>query len=265
MALGKLFSIRRLQKGGYCSDKLADAEQLFLAPPFTEDVVGAVSLISTRLPLKADEASRLLWQRESNAASSSEYEALRPLFEQMPKPQRILEIGPGLGRSVVFFLKKQVWYPTAQIDLYEATGQSSKYKQKYYDAPPPTHAPGTETTFCGNIPLLESMLRYNGIERFNIFDASQTELGALPGNYDLIYAFYSIGFHWSLEHYLDDLAKLMHERSVFICTLNKHFRPFARLKDFQVRVVEVKGLKVSRPERLMILSKNALPPIGSAL
>ena len=26
-----------------------------------------------------------------------------------------------------------------------------------------------------------------------------------PDPYDLIYGFYSIGFHWSLEYYLDDL------------------------------------------------------------
>ena len=37
----------------------------------------------------------------------------------------------------------------------------------------------------------------------------QLPLAALPGPYDLIYGFYSIGFHWSLEYYLDDLAAVV--------------------------------------------------------
>ena len=41
----------------------------------------------------------------------------------------------------------------------------------------------------------------------------QLPLAALPGPYDLIYGFYSIGFHWSLEYYLDDLEPLMHEHT----------------------------------------------------
>ena len=69
-------------------------------------MVAAIRLISTRLPLKADEASRLLWQQESNAASEAEYEALLPLLEKVEKPKRVLEIGPGFGRSVVFFTRR---------------------------------------------------------------------------------------------------------------------------------------------------------------
>ena len=69
-------SLNRLRGRSILDPRAASAEQLFLAPPFTEEVVAAIRLISTRLPLKADEASRLLWQQESNAASEAEYEAL---------------------------------------------------------------------------------------------------------------------------------------------------------------------------------------------
>ncbi len=62
-------SLNRLRGKSILDPRAASAEQLFLAPPFTEEVVAAIRLISTRLPLKADEASRLLWQKESNAAS----------------------------------------------------------------------------------------------------------------------------------------------------------------------------------------------------
>ncbi len=94
-------SLNRLRGRSILDAKASSAEQLFLAPPFTEEVVAAIRLISTRLPLKADEASRLLWQSESNAASDAEYDALLPLFTEVDKPKRVLEIGPGFGISVV--------------------------------------------------------------------------------------------------------------------------------------------------------------------
>ena len=123
-------SLNRLRGKSLLDPRAASAEQLFVAPPFTEEVVTAIRLISTRLPLKADEDSRLLWQRESNAASEAEYDALLPLFEQVEKPRRVLEIGPGFGRSVVFFRKKGLFADSA-IDLYDADGVSTQYKQKY--------------------------------------------------------------------------------------------------------------------------------------
>src|SRR5271156_5991309 len=110
-------SLNRLRGRSILDPSARSAEQLFLAPPFSEEVVAAIRLISTRLPLKADEASRLLWQNESNAASEAEYEALRPLFEQSDKPRRVLEIGPGFGRSVVYFKKKGL-FAESEINLY---------------------------------------------------------------------------------------------------------------------------------------------------
>lgn len=255
-------SLNRLRGKSILDPRAAAAEQLFLAPPFTEEVVAAIRLISTRLPLKADEASRLLWQNESNAASEAEYEALRPLFEQIDKPRRVLEIGPGFGRSVVYFKKKGL-FAESEINLYDANGLSTRYKQKYYDQPP--RWPDT-SSFCGNLPLLERMLHYNQVERFRVFDAQQTPLDALPGPFDLIYGFYSIGFHWSLEYYLDDLENLTHPQTLFICTLNKNFLPFARLNQFSTRVVKCREVKKNAtPLRLLILSKGPLPAVGQTL
>jgi hypothetical protein len=255
-------SLNRLRGRSILDAKASSAEQLFLAPPFTEEVVAAIRLISTRLPLKADEDSRWLWQRESNAAAEAEYEALLPLFEKVDKPKRVLEIGPGFGRSVVFFTKKGLW-PASEISLYDANGTSTKYKQKFYEHPP--QWPDT-SSFCGNLPLLRTMLDYNGVERYEIFDAEQLPLAALPGPYDLIYGFYSIGFHWSLEYYLDDLEPLFHERTLLVCTLNKSFRSFPRLEQFSTRVLECREVKKkAHPLRLLLLSKGPLPEVGLSL
>jgi hypothetical protein len=255
-------SLNRL-RGRFLLDDRADAApQLFLAPPFTEEVVTAIRLISTRLPLKADEPSRLLWQRESNAASEAEYDALMPLFAATDKPKRVLEIGPGFGRSVVFFRKKGLFAESA-IDLYDADGVSTQYNQKYYDHPPKW--PDT-ASFCGNLTLLQRMLEYNGAGDCRIFDARTLPLTALPGPYDLIYGFYSIGFHWSLEYYLEDLTPLLGERTLLVCTLNKNFRRFAGLENFSTRVLECREVKKnSAPLRLLVLSKGPLPAVGLSL
>jgi hypothetical protein len=102
--------------------------------------------------------------------------------------------------------------------------------------------------------------------QYRIFDAKQTPLAALPGPFDLIYGFYSIGFHWSLEYYLDDLEPLLHPTSVFVCTLNKSFRPFARLEQYSTRVVKCREVKKNAPPlRLLILSKGPLPKVGQSL
>lgn len=255
-------SLNRLRGRSILDPRAALAEQLFIAPPFTEEVVGAIRLISTRLPLKADEESRLLWQRESNAASEAEYDALLPLLEQVEKPRRVLEIGPGFGRSVVYFGRKGL-FADSEISLYDANGSSTRYKQKYYERPP--RWPDT-SSFCGNLPLLRSMLEYNGVKQYEVFDAQQVPLGQLPGPYDLIYGFYSVGFHWSLEYYLDELEGLMGERSLLVCTLNKNFHRFARLEEFSTRVLACREVKKgAAPLRLLVLSKGALPGVGQTL
>ena len=255
-------SLNRLRGKSILDPRVRSSEQLFLAPPFTKEMVTAIRLISTRLPLKADEASRLLLQAESNAASEAEYEALLPLYEIIEKPKRVMEIGPGFGRSVVFFSKKGL-LADSEISLYDADGTSTRYKQKYYEHPPKW--PDT-SSFCGNLSLLRTMLDYNGLKQYEIFDAKQRALSSLPGPYDLIYGFYSIGFHWSLEHYLDDLEPLMHEHTIVVCTLNKNFRLFPRLEQFSTRVLECREVKKNRnPLRLLVLSKATLPAVGLSL
>jgi hypothetical protein len=255
-------SLNRLRGRSLLDAQAASTEQLFLSPVFTEEVVEAIRLVSTRLPLKADESSRLLWQNESNAASLAEYEALSPLFARVETPRRVLEIGPGFGRSVVYFTRRGVW-PGSEISLYDTDGATTKYKQKYYKHPP--RWPDT-SSFCGNLSLLTRILDYNGVTGYRIFDAAKSPLAGLPGPYDLIYGFFSIGFHWSLEYYLDDLAPLMHPRTLLVCTLNKNFRPFPRLKEFSTRVLSCREVKKNASHlRLLVLSKSPLPEVGQPL
>ncbi|HYA96012.1 MAG TPA: hypothetical protein VEC95_07035, partial [Terriglobales bacterium] len=96
---------------------------------------------------------------------------------------------------------------------------------------------------------------------------AETKLATLPGPYDLLYSFYSIGFHWSLELFLDDLLPLMHRKTVAIFTVKKDFLGFPRLKDFQCRVVDWKTVQRKKSARLgmLIISKGIDPGVGMAL
>jgi hypothetical protein len=111
-----------------------------------------------------------------------------------------------------------------------------------------------------------SFLEYNHIAGYRIFDAAELPLRQLPGPYDLIYSFFSLGYHWSLEFYLEDLDPLLQTNTVLVCTLNKHFKPFARLRQYSTRILSCRDTKQgSVPLRLLLLSKGELPEAGLTL
>jgi hypothetical protein len=86
--------------------------------------------------------------------------------------------------------------------------------------------------------MLCHVLQYNGVHDVTIFDAANMGLGELPGRpYNLIYSFYSIGFHWSLEHFLDDLLTLLEDGGTAIFTTSTDFEPFESLRKLPHRLV----------------------------
>lgn len=210
------------------SSHLTNLERVFKAPELTPVLVQAIKLISPQFDLNLNEESRAFWEADQNGACWGEFEALMPLFQRMPKPKRILEIGPGLGRSLVFFSKKLGWQDSA-IDAYEGEGDETKYTLL---------GPRFEDSFCGNFAMLRKMLHYNGINNVTLFDALTTKIKDLPGPYDFIYSFYAVGFHWSLEHFLSEILGLMHDKSYAAFTVPMHFTPFPDLEKINYQIIE---------------------------
>ena len=185
-----------------------------------------------------------------------------PGLSQLPARAGLPDLG-DVDFEIGWHMAPDVWGPGAEFHLYDANGVATKYSQKYYEEPPKW--PDT-SSFCGNLPLLRQMLEYNGVRGWTVFDAAERPLSKLPGPYDLIYGFYSIGFHWSLDHYLDELDPLLGPETVLVCTLNKHFRPFERLRGFSTRVLECREIKKNSPPlHLLVLSKGKLPEVGASL
>ncbi len=209
---------------------LPDVEIVFESPPFDQDYLKAIKLIAPWFQFQSsDEESRQLWDRIGNAVCWGEYEALLPFLRNIPRPSKVLEIGPGLGRSVVFFKKKLRW-DDVEFHLYEAESQMPNY---YIDGP------RSSDSFGGSPCLLKKTLLFNGIKNFVIFNARDfnCKLYGLPGPYDFIYSFYAVGFHWSLGYFFDEIMSLMHERTVAAFMVPNNYRSFGTLKQVHYKVV----------------------------
>jgi hypothetical protein len=243
---------KRLRLGHSLSELdpyLAAKELYFEAPELTPELIAAIRNISPQFHLRADERSRRFWELNQNSACWGEYEALELVLAAMPKPAKVLDVGPGMGRSVIFFKKKLGW-EDVPFDLYESSGEDTRYTQA---------GPRFSDSFCGNLEILRRLLEHNDAGDYRIFDAEDlgTRLDRLPGPYDFIYSFYAVGFHWSLEHFLDELLSLMHQRSVGAFTLHDRFDDFDVLGDLDYRVVRLRGSwPRGRSTRLLVTSQD---------
>lgn len=239
-----------LDKVPQLDPRLARMERIFRSPPMTRELAAAIKIISSHFALTPIEKLPPAWEADQNGACWGEYEALAPLFSSTPKPAKILEMGPGMGRSLVFFTKKLGW-ESSEIHAYDGDGPARTVT---------TLGPRVEESYFGNLAALRYVLDFNGVQNVTIFNARHVPLTDLPGPYDFIYSFYSIGFHWSLEHFLDDVLPLMHGQSIAAFTTPLEFRPFPALDDLFYRVVD---WKTAWPKdawlKMLVVSKGPLP------
>lgn len=226
--------------------RLAQMEHVFRAPPLTPELLAAIKLITPHFDLAPVEHDRLFWEADQNGSCWGEYEVLEPYLSRIPSDAKILEIGPGMGRSLVFFAKKLGW-SDKKLHAYDGNGQTTKYTLL---------GPRFDDSFCGNIAALRHILDFNGIRDVTIIDAAKSNLRDLPGLYDLIYSFYGIGFHWSLEHFLDDLLPLLRDGGTAIFTTTVDFEPFDSLRNISFRLVDFKKVwPKDAAGKLIVLSK----------
>jgi hypothetical protein len=222
--------------------RLAGRERVFQSPPMTSKLVRAIRLISPHCEFQPSETSRSIWESDQNGTCWSEYETLKDTFSALPKPMRVLEIGPGLGRSLVFFSKKFGWQH-CDLHAYDADGKTTKYTMS---------GPRFEDSFCGTISELRHVLDYNGITNVTIHDAKVIAMKDLPGPFDLLYGFYTIGFHWSLEHFFDEVLALIGKTGIAVFTVPRNFKPFRQLRELPYRLIEKDRID-EQTEKLLIL------------
>ena len=222
---------------------LAKLERVFRSPPMTPELVRAIRLIAPHFDFQPDEASRDFWEAEQNGACWAEYECLRDILSKLPKPMRVLEIGPGLGRSLVFFSKKCGWQD-CELHAYEADGKKTKYT---------INGPRFEDSFCGTISELRRVLDHNAVTNVTIHDAKSVPMKDLPRPFDFLYGFYTIGFHWSLEHFFDEVLTLIGKTGIAVFTVPNDFKAFPRLQEISYRLIEMGRTVDDHREKLLVL------------
>lgn len=242
---------------GELDPELTGRPLLFRAPPLSPELLAAIRLISPQFHLRADEPSRRFWELNQNGLCWGEYLALEPFLERLGEPAAVLDIGPGLGRSTVFFKRVRDWQ-RVPFHLYEGSGSTTRYTRA---------GPRFDDSFCGDLDALETILRFNETTGYELFDAAElgASLAGLPGPYDFVYSFFAVGFHWSIEHFLDELLALMSERAIGAFTLHDRFDDLAVLDRVPHRIVEFRS---SWPRgkrwRMVVLARRdeTLPPAG---
>jgi hypothetical protein len=229
---------------------LAAKEMIFRPPSLTPELVEAIRLISPQFKLRPTERSRDFWGRNQNGLCWGEYEALAPFLDRLGTPSRVLDIGPGLGRSVVFFKKLRSW-ESVPFDLYEGSGETTIY----------TRAGARFTdSFCGSFDALRATLDYNEVTDLEIFDASAMDasLSGLPGGYDFVYSFFAAGFHWAIEHFLDEILGTMSDRAIGAFTLHDHYTELhPSVERMPHRIVDFRGSwPRDRWRRILVLANS---------
>ena len=214
----------------------------------TEELARAIHLISPHCNFRPKESNRAIWEADQNGACWAEYEVLHTTLSQLPKPMRILEIGPGMGRSLVFFSKKFGW-GNCDIHAFEGNGTTTKYTM---------NGPRFEDSFCGTISELRRVLEFNNVRNVTIHDTQSESMRDLPGPFDLVYGFYTIGFHWSLEHFLDDVLRLIGDKGLAVFTVTSDFQPFEALNALQYKVLDQENSLLIDAPKLLVLSRRPL-------
>lgn len=198
-----------------------DPEIVVRVPPLDDSFVAALKLIAPQYEhIEADERSRQLWEKDQNCSCWIEDAALSALLRAVPTPRNILEIGPGFGRSAVFFSRR--YFPSSNFVLFDATGDDTKYDLL---------GKRINDSFCGNLDLLQRCLDFNAVPNCRIVDARATG-GRLTGfgdKFDFIYSFYAIGFHWSVDDWLDEILSVAHEGTLCAFLVPSHYQPSARI------------------------------------
>lgn len=229
--------------------KFESKEHVIKIPPFNKEIARAIMEIAPHYYFRPNEKSREIWETDQNATCWSEYKTMFPYLIRIVNPKKVLELGAGFGRSAVFFKKKLDWQNT-EIHLYEGEGAKAKY---------PMLGEKRQNSFCSNISVLKHILDYNNITNYQIIKPRTVDfrLSRLSGPYDIIYSFYAIGFHWTLEHYFDDIIKLMHEKTLAFFTIPDEFVKYKKLEKINFKIIQHEvAWPTNRVLRMLLMSRD---------
>ncbi len=176
-----------------------------------------------------------------NKLSESEYSSFK---DYIRKPQKILELGCGLGRMSVYLNKQLDYEPEFILADFDEISEDIRCGWNPGDVR--YNKLGSTRKFCID----------NNLKRFEIFNLAERDISEL-GGIDLVISVLAVGFHYPIEQYIDKLLDITIEDVVMIFGM----RSWNRLKRFYFKMFKDKfkmikfmeNIDVEPKERMMIL------------
>lgn len=121
------------------------------------------------------------------------FDFMYPYIENL-NPQSVLELGCGIGRASVHFFKKFNWVDTK---FYLLDGNSGDKQIAQVN-------PNTSRDFYNSMRATQDFCIANGLTNFELINIEKEDIPDIK--VDLVYSVAAIGFHWSIDLYLDKLV-----------------------------------------------------------
>lgn len=174
-----------------------------------------------------------------NKMSESEYNAFRNYIDS---PTSVLELGCGLGRMSIYLNSKLKNNP--HFILADVTAQSDKVRYGWN--------PGE--SYYNDLDLTAKFCKMNGLPSFSTFDLNSRKITELE-NIDLVMSFLSVGFHYPIEGYLEDLIKITSKDAVMIFGVRSGIYSSKDFEDKFSQVDFINNQIEETKEQILILRK----------
>lgn len=172
--------------------------------------------------------------------SISEFNAIK---NYLKKPQKVLELGCGLGRMSIF-LNSQLDEPKPYFILADVNKESSSIKYGW----------NPKESYYNSLDLTARFAQLHDLTNFETFDLLNQDLSSLS-EIDLVMSYLSVGFHYPIEDYLEKLFEVTTDDCQMIFGIRKgKYNP----KDFEKYFKSVNLVKnsIETKEEILILSQK---------
>lgn len=167
-----------------------------------------MNYVEITLPKEAQKYVRLQRNDEQEGfLYLAEIEGIEKYLKNL-NPKVVLDVGSGIGQASVFFFKYFNWTDSLFVLADGDSGEKQLSGMRTGKA-----------DFYNSLRVTESFCKENGISNFRTFNLEKfgwKELGCKP---DLVYSFLALGFHWSINPFLEEIHSLLNDKCLLIFEL----------------------------------------------
>ena len=170
--------------------------------------------------------------------SESEYSRIKDIIRE---PLNVLELGCGLGRFSIYLNSQLNYNPHFILADFSKISKKIRYgwnpQESYYN----------------DLSLTAEFCEDNGLQSYEVFDLAKQSIKDLK-EIDLVMSFLSVGFHYPIEQYIEDLGNITSDGAILIFGIRvgayteKSFPNFSKAKILPINDIKTK-------EEILILRK----------